>query len=83
MAEYTFTGAVPRLLFGLSQGVNATLHPATPDTEPLADGQTIIAQPGDRITTDEDYVHAELEPVVPPTPPADPPAPAKTARTKA
>jgi hypothetical protein len=78
MAEYTFTGATPRLLFGLAQGVNATLHPATPDTEPLADGQTIIARPGDRLTTDEDYPHAELEPFVPETPPAT-----KTARTKA
>lgn len=84
MAEYTFTGATPRLLFGLSQGVNATLHPATPDTEPLADGQTIIAHPGDRLTTDEDYPHAELEEFVAPEPPADPPATTtKTARKKA
>jgi hypothetical protein len=80
MAEYTFTGATPRLLFGLSQGVNATLTPADPDAEPLADGQTIVAHPGDRITTDEDYVHAELEVH---TPPADPAPATKTARTKA
>lgn len=84
MAEYTFTGASPRMLFGLAQGVNAKLTPATPDTEPLADGQTIVIHPGDRLITDEDYVHAELEPAVPETPPADPPAPTtKTARTKA
>lgn len=84
MAEYTFTGAVPRLLFGLAQGVNATVHPATPDTEPLADGQTIVVQPGDRLTTDEEYEHAELQPVTPDNPPADPPAPTtKTARKKA
>jgi len=84
MAEYNFTGASPRMLFGLAQGVNATVHPATPDTEPLAAGQTIIVHPGDRLTTDEEYPHAELEPVVPDNPPADPPAPKpKTARTKA
>lgn len=83
MAEYTFTGATPRMLFGLAQGVNATLTPADPDSEPLADGQTIVIHPGDRLTTDEDYVHAELE-AVPDTPPADPPAPTtKTARSKA
>jgi hypothetical protein len=84
MAEYTFTGASPRMLFGLAQGINATLVPATPDSEPLADGQTIVVHPGDRLTTDEDYVHAELEPVVPDNPPADPPATTtKTARKKA
>lgn len=84
MAEYTFTGASPRMLFGLSQGVNATLIPATPDSEPLADGQTIVIHPGDRLTTDEDYPHAELEPFVAPEPPADDQAPTtKTARKKA
>jgi len=80
MAEYVYTGAVPRLLFGLSQGVNATLHPATPDTAPLADGQTIIIHPGDGLTTAEDYPHAELEPVTPADePPIEPPAPAEPA----
>jgi hypothetical protein len=59
MADYVFTGAEPRLLFGLSQGVNATLTPAEGNPELVA-GQTIVAYPGDTVTTEEDYNHPEL-----------------------
>lgn len=66
---YTFTGAYPRVFFGLSEGVNAHVQPteAHPD---LVDGQTVVLEPGDHVTTDQPYEHCELEPV------ADKPAPA-------
>lgn len=58
MTDYTFTGAFPRVLTGLSQGVNAILTPAEGDSPP--DGSTLEARPGDTIQTDEPYEHPEL-----------------------
>jgi len=77
MAEYTYTGASPRMLFGLAQGVNAWHEPADGNPSQLVDGQTVVIEPGDRLRTAEDYGHAELAPAEP----ADPPAPTTT-RTK-
>ena len=59
MHDYTFTGAYPRVLVGLSQGINATVMQSTSDL-PVR-GATIEAHPGDWIRTDEPYEHAELE----------------------
>jgi hypothetical protein len=61
MAEYVYTGAVPRLLFGLSQAVNAWHSPADGNPSQLAEGQTVVVDPGDSVRTDKEYVHAELE----------------------
>lgn len=58
MTEYHFTGAYPRVLAGLSQGVNAWLTPAAGDAPPY--GSTLEACPGDLISTDEPYEHPEL-----------------------
>jgi len=58
MHEYHFTGAYPRVLAGLSQGVNALILPADRPTPPY--GSTIEAAPGDSVQTDEPYDHAEL-----------------------
>lgn len=63
MAEYTFTGVYPRLLFGLSQGVNAWHQPASGDPSTLADGQTIVVEQGDSVRTDKEYAHPELSAV--------------------
>lgn len=62
MTDYTFTGAYPRVLTGLSQGVNATITPAEGDAPPH--GSTLEARPGDAIQTDEPYEHPELTEVV-------------------
>lgn len=61
MPDYHFTGAYPRVLTGLSQGVNALLLPAEGDAPPY--GATIEARTGDAIHTDEPYEHPELEAV--------------------
>lgn len=58
MTDYIFTGAYPRVLTGLSQGVNATITPAEGDAPPH--GSTLEARPGDAISTDEPYEHPEL-----------------------
>lgn len=63
MPEYTFTGAYPRVLAGLSQGVNASLTAAV--GESTVWGSTLEAAPGDHVRTDEPYDHAELAVVVP------------------
>jgi hypothetical protein len=63
MHEYHFTGAYPRVLAGLSQGVNALILPADRPTPPY--GSTIEAAPGDSVQTDEPYDHAELTGVEP------------------
>lgn len=73
MTEYHFTGACPRVLAGLSQGVNAWLTPAAGDAPPY--GSTLEACPGDLISTDEPYEHPELTVAVPVP---DAPAPAPT-----
>lgn len=89
MTDYHFTGAYPRLLAGLSQGVNAWL---LDDPEPPY-GSTIEAQRGNVIRTNEPYPHPELDevsnipddaaPVLEPTQddgtPAQTPKPGKTA----
>lgn len=70
MPAYTFTGAYPRVLTGLRQGVNAR-HDGT------APGATIEPQPGDTVVTDEPFEHPELRPQDPnAAPPAAEPAPA-------
>lgn len=66
MPEYHFTGTYPRVLAGLSQGVNALLLPTGRDTPPY--GSTIEAAPGDSLQTDEPYGHPELEEVEPAAP---------------
>ena len=66
MPAYTFTGAYPRVLTGLRQGVNAR-HDGT------APGATIEPQPGDTVVTDEPFEHPELAEIVradAPVPPA-------------
>ena len=84
MTDYHFTGAYPRVLAGLSQGVNALILPADRDAPPY--GATIEAHPGDSVQTDEPYPHPELTEVTPePQPveadgtpiPAPEPAPAE------
>jgi hypothetical protein len=69
MTAYNFTGAHPRILTGLSQGVNADLTPAEGDTPPH--GATLEARPGDAIRTDEPYEHPELSEVAPEPLPVD------------
>ncbi|GGH93748.1 hypothetical protein ACFFGR_09175 [Arthrobacter liuii] len=59
MSDYLFTGAYPRVLAGLSQGVNALLTPADGDAPPY--GSTVEAAHGDHVHTDEPYLHPELE----------------------
>lgn len=71
MTEYRFTGAYPRILTGLSQGVNAILTPAEGDAPP--EGSTLEARPGDTVQTDEPYEHPELAEA--------PPKPAKPGKT--
>lgn len=63
MHYYTFTGASPRVLTGLSQGVNAGVIYSPAGNPPY--GSTIEACPGTHIRTDEPYVHPELEEFVP------------------
>ena len=58
MTHYHFTGAHPRVLAGLSQGVNATLTPTEGEAPPH--GATLEARLGDAIRTDEPYEHPEL-----------------------
>lgn len=66
MPEYHFTGTSPRVLTGLSQGVNATSTPAHGDAP--AYGSTIEANTGDVIRTDVPYEHPELAPWSEPVP---------------
>lgn len=70
MPEYTFTGAYPRVLAGLSQGVNASITPAA--GEPPVHGATLEASPGDAVRTDEAYPHPELTEVEPEPQPVEP-----------
>lgn len=63
MPDYNFTGAYPRVLAGLSQGVNAAVLYSSAGLPPY--GSTIEAYPGDAIRTDEPYVHPELAEVEP------------------
>lgn len=64
MPRYRFTGFFETVLHGLAHGVNATLHRAGEDGEPLEhdqpEGSTVVAQPGDEIETDETYPHAHM-----------------------
>jgi hypothetical protein len=69
LPAYTFTGAYPRVLTGLRQGVNAR-HDGTPP------GATIEPDPGDTVTTDTPFDHPELRLDDPNTPPDPAPAPA-------
>jgi hypothetical protein len=71
MPSYTFTGAYPRVLTGLSEGVNAHLSPDAP-----AHGATIEARPGDAVHTDQPYQHPELVETAPDAITAPEPAPA-------
>jgi 2-oxoglutarate dehydrogenase E2 component (dihydrolipoamide succinyltransferase) len=60
MPSYRFAGQYPRALFGLRVGINATLTPADGRAQaPI--GSTLVAFPGDVVTTDEPYGHSELE----------------------
>lgn len=57
MPEYHFTGTSPRVLTGLSQGVNAWVAGSEAPY-----GSTVEAQPGcGALTTSEPYLHPELE----------------------
>lgn len=83
--NYTFTGEYPRIMTGLSEGINAHVNPA--DGRPqLVIGQTIILEPGDALVTAEPYPHPELTedpatgptlplPVATPAPGAEAPTP--------
>ncbi|MGN6607965.1 MAG: hypothetical protein ACTHMS_13260 [Jatrophihabitans sp.] len=60
MPRYRFLGEVEHFLLGLSHGVNATIErDRDPDREP--DGSTVVARPGDVITTTEPYESPLLE----------------------
>lgn len=86
MTHYHFTGAYPRVLTGLSQGVNAFIHKA--DGSALPYGSTVWASPGDAVQTDEPYEHPELAEVLDepqpteedgtPIPTPKPPKPSRT-----
>lgn len=88
--NYTFTGTLPTVLTGLTQGVNAEHLPLEGNPQ-TPDGGTIVVSPGDDLTTEEEYASPLLQapPADAPTdvtpdstenPPTDPPAkaPAKT-----
>jgi hypothetical protein len=64
MPEYRFVGSFETVLLGLQNGVNAHLRRYTPDGAPVdpgqPDGSTVVAQPGDLISTDEPYENALL-----------------------
>lgn len=72
MAEYKFTGTYPRAMFGLAHGVNARVTPAA-ETRHITEGSTVVLEPGDLLSTDEPYEHAELVDLTdaPYEPPAD------------
>ena len=59
MPRYRYIGADPRVLHGLSHGVNATLTRRGGHDQP--DGSTVSVVFGDVVETDEPYVHALLE----------------------
>jgi hypothetical protein len=68
MPKYTFTGDLPAILVGLTQGVTAEHTPADGNPEVL-EGTTVVASLGDTIDTgDDEYISAFLE---------EAPAPAK------
>lgn len=69
MTDYHFTGAFPRILTGLSQGINASIEPSEGDAPPH--GATIEARHGDAIHTDEPYDHPELTEVIEEPQPVD------------
>ena len=54
MPSYRFTGAFPRVLTGLTEGVNAHHEGTRP-------GATVEPEPGDEVTTAVPYPHVELE----------------------
>jgi hypothetical protein len=64
MPEYKYVGDHPILLSGLSQGVNAELHPTTEGVPPV--GASIVINPGDTITTDQPYNAHNLIPEIVP-----------------
>lgn len=55
MPRYRFTGWVETVLTGLSHAVNAELHR---EDHGQPDESTVVAQPGDEITTTEAYPHS-------------------------
>lgn len=57
MPRYLFTGPSAMVLHGLSHGVNATLH----GKHGQPDGSTVVAQPGDEISTRRPYLHAHMQ----------------------
>jgi hypothetical protein len=57
MPTYRFTGSHETVMHGLSHGVNATLHR---DSHGQPDGSTLVALPGDEITTTDLYLHAHM-----------------------
>lgn len=63
MPRYRFVGDFERVMHGLAHGVSAELHR---DGHDQPAGSTVVLQPGDEITTDEPYVHAELEEIAAP-----------------
>ena len=63
MPRYRYLGAVERVMHGLAHGVSAELHR---DGHEQPDGSTVVLQPGDELTTAEDYPHAELEEIAAP-----------------
>lgn len=54
MPRYRFTGDYETVLMGLSHGVNAELHR---EEHGQPDGSTVVALPGDEVTTSEPYPH--------------------------
>lgn len=60
MPRYEFTGTVETVLTGLRNGVNATLHR---DGHRQPDGSTVVARPGDQITSHDPYRHQLMRPV--------------------
>jgi hypothetical protein len=63
MPRYRYLGTVERVMHGLAHDVNATLHR---DGHEQPDGSTVVLQPGDELTTADEYPHAELEEIAEP-----------------
>lgn len=83
MPRYRFTGDYETVLMGLSHGVNAELHR---EEHGQPDGSTVVALPGDEVTTSEPYPHMLMldvetdEPSAFPT--AEPPEAAELAKVR-
>lgn len=58
MPRYQYTDVHERVLHGLAHGVNASV---TRDDDPVDEQGTVVARPGDVITTNDPFEHAFLQ----------------------